>query len=293
MGVFLVAMMLGASATCSSSATGAGADEEVPVRLVRWSDEDATALEQELSAWISEHDRKLCRPASRSSGDVGLTIERNELEAVILFVFENQRRTRTVPRASEAGLFRYQVAAAAEELVRSTWEAPPPARFGVLARGGVSFLGSGQLLGGGSLGAGLFVLPTLCVELTADVAGLRGVPLSTGGNVSGGLFGGTVSASWLPIRLAAFRAGPRASVSLGALSVLVHEEGSTDATGVAPWVVARGGASVGLETRHLMVLAVGEAGWAFSGAAVEVEGVRVQSIRGFVAQVGLQVGWLW
>jgi hypothetical protein len=293
MWVFLAGLMtLGASATCSSSASGAGADEEVPVRLLSWNDEDAAALEQELSGWISEHDRKLCRPGARAS-DVGLTIERGELEAVITFVYETQRRTRTVPRVSEASLFRYQVAAAAEELVRSTWEAPPPARFGLLARGHFDFLGGGQWLGGGSLGAGLFVIPTLCVELTADVSGLTALPLPPGGSVSGAHFGGTVSASWLPVRLSLFRAGPRASVSAGALSVRVHEDGSTDATGVTPWLVARGGASLGVETRHVMVLALAEAGWAFTGAAVEVEGVRVQSIRGFVAQVGLQVGWLW
>ena len=48
-----------------------------------------------------------------------------------------------------------------------------------------------------------------------------------------------------------------------------------------------------IETRRLLVLAVVEAGYAFSGAAVDVEGVRTQTTRGFVGHAGLHVGWLW
>lgn len=290
----VAAMTLAASAVCSSASSGAGSDEEVSVRLVRWSEDDSAWLEQELARWISEQDRKLCTPRTSSSEDMGLTIESNELEAVITFVFQNQRRTRSVPRASESSLYRYQVAVAAEELVRSTWEAPPPPRFAILGRGDFSFLGGGgQFLGGGSLGAGLFLLPSVCVELMASLAGLGAPTLTSGGTVSGLELSGSLAATWLPIAISVFRAGPRGSFTLGALSVRVREAGSTDANGLAPWLVARGGLAVGIETRKLLALAVLEAGYALSGAAVDVEGVRTQTTRGFVAHAGLQVGWLW
>lgn len=290
----LVAVMtLAASAVCSSASSGAGSDEEVPVRLVRWSEDDSAWLQQELARWISEQDRKLCTPGT-SGADAGLTIESNELEAVITFVFQNQRRTRSVARASESSLFRYQVAVAAEELVRSTWEAPPPPRFAILGRGDFSYLGGGgQFLGGGSLGAGLFLLPSLCVELMASLAGLGAPALTTGGTITGLEISGSLAATWLPIAISIFRAGPRASFTLGALSARVSEAGSSDASGVAPWMVARGGLAAGIETRKLLLLAVVEAGYAFSGAAVDVEGVRTQTTRGFVVHAGIHVGWLW
>jgi len=291
LGLLAAAMVMGATGTCSRQASGAGADEEVPVRLTGWSADDAAWLEGELAAWVGSRERTLCRPAG--GGDAGLTIERGELEAVITFVFGAERRTRSVSASSDASLFRYQVAAAAEELVRSTWEALPSGRFALLLRGDASVFLGGQWLAGGGAGAGYFLVPSLLVDLTADVAALRGLPLSTGGDVGGLQLGGTLGVSWLPIQASAFRAGPRASFSLGALSVRVQQSGVADTTGLSWWVVARGGAALGFQTRRVLVLALAEAGWAFAGAAVEVEGVRAQSIRGFDAQFGVQAGWLW
>jgi hypothetical protein len=77
------------------------------------------------------------------------------------------------------------------------------------------------------------------------------------------------------------------------MSLTVTETGAPTAQGAAPWLVAAGGLSLGVEGRHALVLATAELGYAFLGAAVDVEGVRVQSTRGLVAHFGLQAGWLW
>lgn len=267
-----------------------GGEAEVPVRFNGWSTDDATWLEGELARWVTERDRTLC---SARATDEALALESTQLEAVIHFTFKGVRRERSVPRSSDAGLFRYQVAAAAEELARSTWEAPPPPRFGLLARGEFDALLAGQWLAGGGLGATLFLLPSLSLEVFAAFSGLQGAALATGGTVGGFRLGGVLSLSWLPLRLGAFRAGPRASARVAALSVVVREPDAPDARGVAAWVQVGGGVTLGLEWRHFTLLAFSELGFVIAGAAVELEGARIQRIRGTAGTFGLQVGWLW
>lgn len=275
---------MAATSVCS------GDEAEVPVRLVGWSADDAAWLEAELARWVTERDRSLC--AARAS-DQALSLQATELEALIQFTFKGVRRERSVPKTSDSGLFRYQVAAAAEELARSTWEAPPPPRFGVLARGEFDALFTGPWLSGGGLGVTAFVLPELSVELFATFCGLQGAPLATGGTVGGFRVGGVVTLSWLPLRVGVFRAGSRASLQVAALSVVVRDPEAPEARGVTPWVQAGGGVTVGLELRHFTLLAFSEVGLVFAGAAVELEGARVQQIRGAAGTFGLQAGWLW
>lgn len=268
----LVVSLSAAAALCT------GSEAEVPARFVGWEVADAAWLEQELSGWVAARERALC------AGPKGLTLEANELEVVVRFEFKGQVRARTVSRASESSeLFRYQVAATAEELVRSTWEAPPPPRFGVLARGAWGPAGGGSFFGGG-VGLAVFLVPSLGVEvlISGSAMGANGVISSAS------LFTGTLSVSWLPVRLGVFRAGPRASVQAGVMNVTV------DATrGVTPWVMVGGGATVGLEFRHLVVQLLGEVGAALVGPTVLEEGVPVQRVRGLSGTVGAQVGWSW
>ncbi|MDP1829923.1 MAG: hypothetical protein Q8L48_42065 [Archangium sp.] len=275
-----------------SAASCSGAEGEVPARFVAFGDADSTWLEQEIAGWVAERDRKLC---SARAGDEALTIDGSApLEVAIEFDFKGAHRTRRVLRGSEsAELFRYQVAATAEELVRSTWEAPPPPRVGVFARGEVAPLGTGPFAVGGAIGVGLFVLPTLCLELAGGGGALTATTLPTGGTVTGSVVRGTFSASWLPLQAGVFRAGPRASVQAGLLSSSVREEGLTPSTGATPWLAAGGGLTVGVATRHLMLQLFGELGALLIGTTVLSEGVPVHQVRGLLGTVGLQAGWLW
>ncbi|MDP2275085.1 MAG: hypothetical protein Q8K32_30355 [Archangium sp.] len=282
----LVASLSMTAATCS------GAEGEVPARFVAFNADDAAWLEKEVSEWVSERGRSLC--AARSE-DEALTLDGSaQLEAVIEFDFNGAHRTRTVLRGTEsAELFRYQVAATAEELVRSTWEAPPPPRFSVLVRGEFTPFGTGTLGAGGSLGVGLFVLPTWCLELMLGGGALLAQTLPTGGTVSGALARGTLSASWLPVQLGIFRAGPRASVQAGVLSTRVNEEALPATTGLTPWLGAGGGLTLGIATRHVMVQLFGEVGALLLGTTVLSEGLPVHQVRGVFGTAGLQAGWLW
>ncbi len=282
----LVASLSMTAATCS------GAEGEVPARFVAFNQDDAAWLEKEVSEWVRERGRSLC--AARSQ-DEALTLDGTaQLEAVIEFDFNGAHRTRTVLRGTEsAELFRYQVAATAEELVRSTWEAPPPPRFSVLVRGEFTPFGTGTLGSGGSLGVGLFVLPVLCLELMLGGGALLAQTLPTGGTVSGALARGTLSASWLPVQLGIFRAGPRASVQAGVLSTRVNEEALPATTGLTPWLGAGGGLTLGIATRHVMVQVFGEVGAVLLGTTVLSEGLPVHQVRGVFGTAGLQAGWLW
>jgi hypothetical protein len=280
----VAAVSMAATSVCS------GAEAEVPVRFVGWSADDAAWLEAELARWVTERDRTLC---SARTSDEALALEGTGLEARIEFTFKGMRRERSVPKSSDAGLFRYQVAAAAEELARSTWEAPPPPRFGVLARGELDALVAGQWLAGGGVGVTLFLWPSFSVQLFATFSGLQGAPLATGGTVGGFRVGGGLSLSWLPVRPGVFRAGPRASLQVAALSVTVREPDSVGGTGVTPWVQAGGGVTLGVELRHVTLLAFSELGFVIAGAAVELEGARLQRVRGTAGTFGLQAGWLW
>lgn len=282
----LVASLSMTAATCS------GAEGEVPARFVAFNQDDTAWLEKEVSQWVSERGRTLC--GARAQDDA-LTLDGSaQLEAVIEFDFQGAHRTRTVLRGTEsAELFRYQVAATAEELVRSTWEAPPPPRFGVLVRGEFNAFGTGTLGVGGSLGVGLFLVPTLCLELLLGGGALMAQTLPTGGTVSGVLARGTLSASWLPVQLGIFRAGPRVSIQAGVLSSSVNEEALPATTGVTPWLGAGGGLTLGIATRHVMVQLFGEVGALLLGTTVLSEGLPVHQVRGLFGTAGLQAGWLW
>ncbi len=282
----LVASLSMTAATCS------GAEGEVPARFVAFNQDDAAWLEKEVTAWVSERGRTLC--AARETDDA-LTLDGSaQLEAVIEFDFKGAHRTRTVLRGTgSAELFRYQVAATAEELVRSTWEAPPPPRFSVLLRGELNPFSSGTLGAGGSLGVGLFVLPTLCLELMLGGGALTPQTIPTGGTVAGALARGTLSASWLPVQLGLFRAGPRASVQAGVLSTSVNADAVPARTGLTPWLGAGGGLTLGIATRHVMVQLFGEVGALLLGTTVLSEGVPVHQVRGLFGTAGLQAGWLW
>ncbi len=273
-----------AAAVCS------GTETEVPVRLDGWPAEDAAWLGEELGGWMSARDRQAC---TARDDEPGVTVELAPLEVIISFDFHGRRRTRSLSRESDSNeLFRYQVAAATEELVRSTWEAPPPPRFEVFARGEVSPLGTGPVFLGGAVGGALFVVPSLALELAFGGAGSVSVSVPTGGAVSSTLLHGTVSASWLPLRAGSFRFGPRASLDAGALLINVTESGTTT-SGTAPWLALGAGATVGLETRHFSVQLLGEVGFAVLGASVQAEGVPVLGMRGLRGTVGVQAGWLW
>ncbi len=282
----LVASLSMTAATCS------GAEGEVPARFVAFNQDDTAWLEKEVTQWVSERGRTLC--AAREK-DEALTIDGSaQLEAVIEFDFKGTHRTRTVSRGTEsAELFRYQVAATAEELARSTWEAPPPARFSVMVRGEVNPLGSGPLGFGGSVGVGLFVLPTLCLELVLGGGALTAQAIPSGGTVSGWVARGTLSASWLPVQLGLFRAGPRVSVQAGALSSSVNQEPLPATTGLTPWLAAGGGLTLGIATRHVMVQLFGEVDALLLGTTVLSEGLPVHEVRGLFGTAGVQAGWLW
>jgi hypothetical protein len=272
----------------SMSLTGAacsGNEAEVPVRIAGWDDSDRAWLEQELARWMSQRERTLC------DGSNGLVIELADLEARIRFDFKGAQRTRTLPRAGPVDeLFRYETAATAEELVRSTWEAPPPPRFTLLARAAVFPTGAGPVWGGGSIGAGVFVLPSLSIELHAGVAGLNSTSFAT---VTGALVSGTVSVSWQPLRASVFRAGPRASAQVGALSLDVTAPDSVSSSGVVPWVWLGGGLSAGLEFKRFSIHLIGEIGSAVAGASVLVEGVPALRLQGLSGMAAVQAGWSW
>lgn len=275
-----------------SAASCSGAEGEVPARFLAFSELDGAWLEQEVTGWVAERGRKLC--AARAQ-DEALTIDGSApAEVAIQFDFKGAHRTRTVLRGPEsAELFRYEVAATAEELVRSTWEAPPPPRVGLLVRGELDPLGSGAFGAGGSIGVGLFVLPSVCLELLGGGGVLTSQTLATGGSVSGTVVRGTFSVSWLPVQLGVFRAGPRASVQAGLLTTRVKEDDLPETSGGTPWLAAGGGLTIGLATRHLMLQLFGELGAILLGTTVLSEGVPVHQVRGLLGVVGLQAGWLW
>ena len=75
--------------------------------------------------------------------------------------------------------------------------------------------------------------------------------------------------------------------------VTVREPDSVGGTGVTPWVQAGGGVTLGVELRHVTLLAFSELGFVIAGAAVELEGARLQRVRGTAGTFGLQAGWLW
>jgi hypothetical protein len=282
----LVASLSLTAASCT------GAEGEVPSRFVAFSEADAAWLEQEMSGWVSARERTLC--AARP-GDEALSLDASaQLEVTIEFDFKGAHRTRTVLRGSEsAELFRYQVAATAEELVRSTWEAPPPPRVGVLVRGEVTPFGSGLLGLGGAAGVAVFVLPSLSLELLAGGGAMTATTLPAGGTVTASLARATLSASWLPIQAGVFRAGPRASFQGGALFTSVREEAAPATNATTAWLSAGGGVTVGLQTRHLMLQVFGEIGATLIGTTVLSEGVPVHQVGGLLGTAGLQAGWLW
>lgn len=265
-----------------------GGDDEVPTQLVGWSEADAAWLAQELSRWMGERERTRC------DGAPGLTLELAELEVRVRFEFKGTTRVRTLPRAGPVDeLLRYQSAATAEELVRSTWEAPPPPRFAVLARGAVFPTVVGPVMGGGSIGAAVCALPSLSFELHAGAAVLGATSFAETASVTGSLFSGTASVSWLPLRVGVFRAGPRASAQVGALSLEVRGAEGETASGVVPWVWLGGGVSAGVEFKHLSLLLIGEFGAAVAGGAVLLEGVPTLRLRGPSGMAALQAGWSW
>lgn len=274
----------------SMSLTGAactGNEAEVPTRIVGWDEADRSWLEQELTRWLAQRERVSCE------GDSGLTIQLGDLEVQVRYAFKGTVRTRSLPRAGPVTeLFRYESAATAEELVRSTWEAPPPPRFAILARAVVWPTSAGPVFGGASLGAALFVLPSVSVELHAGVAGLGSTSFSSTASVTGSVVSGTLSASWLPLRASVFRAGPRASAQLGALSLEVSAPESSR-SGVTPWVWLGGGLSAGLEFKRFSLLLIGEVGSAIVGGTVLVEGVPTLRLQGLSGQAALQAGWSW
>jgi hypothetical protein len=145
-------------------------------------------------------------------------------------------------------------------------------------------LGEGATLVGGGVGAALFLLPSLSLELVVGGASL----LPSGVITSGAVLDGTLSVSWLPVRLGVFRAGPRASVSGGALFLAVDMVNST-----LPWLSLGGGATVGLEFRHLAIQLFGEVGSVLVGAVVLAEGLPVQRVRGLEGSFGAQVSYQW
>jgi len=172
----------------------AGGDADVPVRFVDVPADDVAWLEDELAAWVRQRDRRLCLARE---GDAGLTVGRDDFGATTLdFTFQGQRSSRSVsPGAPSQELFRYQLAAAAEELVRSTWEGPPPPRFAVLARVGAQPLATGPLFLGGAVGAGLYLVPSLRVELLLGAS----AALPTAALDAATVIHASLSVSWLPV----------------------------------------------------------------------------------------------
>lgn len=266
-----------------------GGEGEVPLRLNGFSAEDASWLEGELGGWVKERDRSLC--AARLS-DEGLELTLTQLEATITFRLKGVIQARSLPRDSELVLFRYQLAAAAEELARTAWETPPPRRLTVFALGHAQLLTGGHVFIGGGVGASFAFIPSVAVELEALGASLLAPGLESGGGVTGSQFAGALALTWLPLRVGVLRAGPRISSRVGALTVSVAEDGITTVA-TTPWADLTGGAFVGLELGRLSVRVVGEAGFAFAGAAVLSEGVAVQRLRGFTGVFGLQAGGAW
>lgn len=260
-----------------SASPCSGARDEVPSRVIGWSVEDASWLERELAEWMRARDRRWCE------GDGGLQVSASELEASVSYG-PNQR---SLSRAGQpAELFRYQVAAATEELVRSTWEAPPPARGSLFVRGEGALVVA-DLAGGGSIGGAFLPVPSLRLELSVGGSGLINRALDDQTTLSAQLIRGGFDVSWLPLQVGVFRAGPRGSVQGGAWLVQAG-----DATATAPWLFLGGGLTAGVEMKHLDVLLFGEVGSSLLGARIEREGVPVATTRGLTVLFGLQLGWL-
>ncbi len=265
-----------------------GSHDEVPTALVGWADDDEAWLARELSGWVRE------RGHTRCDGAPGLRLELGEHEVLVRFELDGAVRTRTLPRAGPVDeLLRYQTAATAEELVRSTWEAPAPPRFAVVARAAVFPTVAGPVLGGGAIGVAVFALPSLAFELHAGAAVLGATPLIDAADVRGALFSGTASLSWLPVRLGVFRAGPRASAQVGALSLEVRVADTATASGVVPWVWLGGGLSAGVEVKRFSVSVIGEFGAAVVGGAVLLEGAPTLRLPGASGMAAVQAGWSW
>ena len=189
-------------------------------------------------------------------------------------------------------LFRYQVAAATEELLRSTWEQPPPPRFKLFALGIVRPLATGPLLVGG--GAGLAFAPAPWLSLEASGGGAAVLPLAVeGATVRGNLVTATLSASWLPVRVGLLSAGPRLAARAGALGLEVLSADGSRVVATTPWLDLGGGVVVGLSGRRFSVDLVAEVNSALLGAAVLSEGVRVASLRGLMGSFSLEAGWRW
>ena len=268
----MVAWLLMSSSACT------GAPDEVPVALVGWSDTDAAWLSDELTRWLGARERVRC------DGAGGLRLEQGALEATVHFA----ALTRTVSRSGAPDeLFRYQVAVAAEELARATWETPPPPDWSLFARAEGAWVADTWNATGG-LGISRALAPSFRLELAVTAGALFPHAIDEGVAVRGVRVEGALTASWLPVHVDVFRLGLRGSVRGGVLLVSVDDARSTQ-----PMLSLGGGVTAGLETRRLSVLVYGEAGGGVVAPRVEREGSAVFTLRSFGVTAGLQAGVRW
>lgn len=280
-------MMLVALATlpCDGSA------EEVPVRIEGWSPEDAQWLEDELSRWFSLREHWLCTP--REVEPTCITVAAAQSGAAVSAVIHGEARFRHVLDSSgSVELFRYQVAAAVEELARTSW-AVSHERFAVLAHAQFAWMRAGLMWGGGEVGIRFAIQRTMSVEV--GLAGMVSprVSMSTGATLDSALLAGVASWRWLPLRLGIVRAGPRLLVQAGALMLRVEEQGNFRVQGVTPWLSGAVGVCVDVDIHRVTLGVVADVGNAFVGAHIDADSASIQQVRGVYGAVAAHVGFRW
>jgi hypothetical protein len=258
---------------------------QVPLALQGFSADDERWLVGEFGRWFQTQERDGCL------GPGGLLLVQDGLGAWVRYVEQGEQFERRVDvDPSDTELFRYQVSAAGEELLRARWEAPPEPRWAMSAGAQVLALTSGPLYVGPTLHASLAVTPATRIEF-----GLRFAPLLSGGisGLTSWLANLDVSAAWLPLRPGVFRAGLGAGAEVGLLSLRIEGGLPPLTQATPPWLATHAGLRTGIEWKRLVVSALGEVGFAFFGANALEEGQLVRRLAGLYVQVALRVGFRW
>lgn len=265
-----------------------GSEHEVALEVAGFNDDDAQWLREELGAWLRHRDHLLCQGAG------GLTVAKGAEGISLRFISGLATRERLLlPVEGDAGLLRYQVAAASEELIRSTWEGPRPPRWQLHAAASSHHLSSGVHAVGGSVGGTLFVSEGLGVELVVGAASWLASPLPAGASLGGGALTVDLGLVWAPLRAGAFSAGVRGGVCGGVLFLTVPTSYPAAARGTAPWLAVSAGPLVAFSWRKFVVALVGELGYAFAGAVVQAEGANAREVQGLEGRLAVRVGIQW
>ncbi len=264
-----------------------GAPGEIPTRVTGFDDALAGELRTELTRWMSKRDLTPC------DGDGGLTLDQGEGGVTVSFERIGRRQSRTVPPTAEAELFAFTVATAAEELVRSLYEAFPDRPVFLLGRASVGTVAFGTLAIGGGAGVGVRPWHRLQLELTVGGAGLLPHRLSEQLRLSGARVEASASATWFAVRFGSFELGPRLEVTAGATFLTLTGTDGVLTQGVTPTLRLTGGAELGFNAGWWWGALHANAGYSVVGAAVLQGTTSLATTRGFTAGGGLSVGVRW